>query len=400
MTIQTNPTAIPPPLGAGSEERFQVVAMAALPALSTAILLFSLYSLGKFGSGGEAYFKLAVFGIAAWIVSYGVTRLAISRGIPLLLARNIFAVIVSGLSILLVGSVLLTATYPGLAIDEIEESRLIEHNFQVGAYVDGRLIVAEKSAELVPVMQALAEDLAGQRDSEGSTGQGPLFRLWDTLTTRGQGISTQMTASLAVRRETLNTIAALRSQMQTTLADDSTDIWERRALYRQLYTALLSQLSKLDRAVPVSVVRSYVSELNSGIEVPRDQEATARINRRLSGYSSALQNALEQEQGLSGTAPAMPSKTGSLDTFAHIPKHLPEFGITLLVDVIFPLVVWFYAVMTYGSFLEPKPKKRRVPSEVDIVVGTAAANVREVKRWADEKTTHAADKPKPAEADR
>ena len=56
------------------------------------------------------------------------------------------------------------------------------------------------------------------------------------------------------------------------------------------------------------------------------------------------------------------------------------FGLTLLSDVSFPLLVWFYAFSTYKSFVPPKPKRPRQVNDADIVADTQAVDVRKVQR--------------------
>ncbi|WP_299149545.1 hypothetical protein [uncultured Tateyamaria sp.] len=56
------------------------------------------------------------------------------------------------------------------------------------------------------------------------------------------------------------------------------------------------------------------------------------------------------------------------------------FGLTLLIDVIFPLLVWFYAFSTYKTFVPPKPKRHRQQTDADAVAGTQAIDVHQVQR--------------------
>ena len=382
MTDLASNTLSPPNAPHRHEDRFQLIAISALSFLATVILLISLNNLGVLGSGWMAFVKAAIYGSGAWLVSYGISRLAIGRGIPMILRGAYAPAIMGGLSIFLVGCISLSATFPGLVIDKVQESELFEHNAQVGPYVDGRLQVAKQSADLVPIVHAMAEDLAAQQATEGRSGNGPIAQMLENLTGRTRSISEQMTVSLGVRDEVLERIKALRQDMDLALSDEGASIWDRRTTYRRLYTDLLSQLSELDRALPTSVVRSYVAELDSGVQIPNREDATARINRRLAGYSATLVDALEEQQGVSGPPPALPEPTGAIDCFAYIGKHAPIFGLTLLIDVIFPLLVWFYAFWTYKVLLPPKPKDQRPPTDADAVAGTQSVDVHQVQREA------------------
>lgn len=380
--MQTN---ISQPLRPDKErEPYVTLFMKLIPLLEIVLAGFGLYFLGFAEGGLMGWAKLLVLLAAAFAVAYAILRMGIERGVPLVATKSSLAGPLSGLSIAFVGLCFFLVTAPGLTIFQVEESRLATHLEQVGNYVDGRVSVADQAVELVPIMQALAEDLAARTEQESATGVGPIALAWDSLTNRAEGLSSQMTVSLGVRDELLRMIQDRRTAMETTLADESTSIWDRRAALRTQQARLMSLLAELDKAVPVSVVRSYASELEGGVLVPNRGDASAKINRTLAGYADTLTSAMAEQSGLSDTPPSFPSRTGALDTFAYVGKFAPVFLFALLVDMIFPLALWAYVLMTMIAHSPQVWEKPRKPTDLDRLTGMRPMSERQMRELTDD----------------
>ncbi len=375
-----------PPASKGSENprrenhwSIQHLAISALSILETILLVVALDYLG-FADGENGLIKLTVFGLAAALVSYIVNRLSIERGVLLVKEGSKLAGLVGGFSIVLVGTAFFIATSSGLLTPQVEESRLGDHIQKLGVYADGRISVANKAAELAPVMQSMAEDLHKRSTLEGGTGEGPIFRALRSLFGRAEGLSEQMTVSLGVRQDVLSRITALRGKMESTVAEEQVDIWERRAALRAQHGQMLSLLSELDKAVPVSLVRSYASELQSGVLIPNRDDASAKINRTLAGYANSLMAALAEQNGVAGDPPAFPGKTGAQDVFQYAGKFAHVFLLTATVDLVVPLLIWAYAMMTVISWTPRTPKTPRPKAVYDHVLDLPVAKTNELLR--------------------
>lgn len=360
-------------------EPYITLFMKLIPLLEIILAGFGLYFLNFAEGGLLGWAKLIVLLAAAYAVAYAILRMAIERGVPLVAAKSRLAGPLSGLSIAFVGLCFFLVTAPGLTIFQVEESRLSSHLEQVGYYTDARVTVADQAVELVPIMQSMAEDLAARTEQESATGVGPIALAWDSLTSRAEGLSSQMTVSLGVRGELLSRIQAQRMAMETTLADESTSIWDRRAALRTQQARLMSLLAELDKAVPVSVVRSYASELEAGVLVPNREDASAKINRTLAGYADTLMSALAEQRGLSATPPAFPSRTGALDTFAYAGKFAPVFLFAFLVDMVFPLALWAYVLMTMIAHSPQVWEKPRKITDLDRLTGMRPMSARQMR---------------------
>lgn len=374
-------------------EPYITALMKLIPLLEIILAGFGLHFLGFSDGGLLGWVKLVVLLTAAYAVAYAILRMAIERGVPLVATKSRLAAPLSGLSIIFVGLCFFLVTAPGLTISEVEEARLTSHVEDVGIYTDKRVNVASDAVELVPVMQSLTEDLSARTEQEGATGRGPITQAWESLQGRANGLTTQITASLGVRDELLSRIQAQRVAMETTLADESASIWDRRSDLRTQQARLMSLLAELDKAVPVSVVRSYASELESGVLVPNRQDASAKINRTLAGYADTLMAALAEQRGLSETPPSFPSRTGALDTFAYAGKFAPIFLFAFLVDMVFPLALWAYVLMTMIAHSPQVWEKPRAPSDLDRLTSMRPMTARQMR----ELTTDSDDEDKPEE---
>lgn len=352
----------------GEQMPSQARAVGMLSFLETLLLVIALYYLGFADGGVAGWLKLLIFGLAAWLVSFLVNRLAVEHGVALASQGSKIAGPLSGVSVLLVGAAFLMATFTGLTTPKVEEMRLSGYLETFERYVDGRVVVADKTAELVPIMQSLAEDLNARSQQECANGGcGSIARALQALHGRANGLSTQMTASLGSRQDVLDRISALRKSMNTTLLDESFNIWTRRANLRRQHGQMLSLLAELKNAVPVSMVSTYARELQSGVLIPGRENASAQINQTLNGISISLTQVLEEQQEVAGNPPQFPSKTGSLDTFAYWDKFAPVLLLTFIIDMLFPILLWAYTMMVFRQAYPTAPKPLRPRSTYDIM---------------------------------
>lgn len=356
-----------------------------LPLLAVLMLAFGLHQMGTVSGGAVGWAKLTIICIAAFLVSYVINRLALEKGIPLYSKGKRAAAVASVSAMVFVGTSFFTTTAPGYVLPSVMEAELSKYQDAMGEYAIGRIAVADRAKELVPLMHSVAEDLQSQLTAETGTGFGPIATMLQSLFDRANGLSGRMTASLGVRQSVLDRIHALREAMNRTLADEKTDIWIRRTQLRSQHGEMLSLLSELEKAIPVSVVKSYASELGSGILIPNREDASARINRTLSGYSDALAASLAEQRGVEGAPPEFPAKPGTLDTFSYIGVFAPIFLLTFAVDLLFPILLFFLTLWTVSTVSPPpvREKKHRALSDLDVLLAMKAADVQQLSQFPD-----------------
>ena len=282
-------------------------------------------------------------------------RLAIERGAPLAVKGFKSAAVISVVSILLVGVGLWSGTFPGLSIASVEERRLQAWVTEKIRFVEIQGAAASKSAGLVPVISSISADLSVKAECEKKTscvsgrgrgGYGAVARALENLSARAKAIATQAQAGLKQRDVLLAQLAGLTARMQDMLADESKSIWDRRAGLRKIDAQVGQTLQNLGSAVPASMLSAYARELKTGIAVPGNDAAAAAINRLLSGYASSLE-AVSENTGVSGAIdPSFPPRTGAYETFGYIGQYAPLALLTLAIELVFPIVLWGYTVLT------------------------------------------------------
>jgi hypothetical protein len=331
------------------------IILGALPLISSLMLFVALMNLGTSGGGMLGIFKPALISLAAFLVSYAIYRMAIEKAATLVSVGFNWAAAVGVLSMLIVGVGLFSATYPGLVITEVEERSLQQFVSDTGRYIDKRNASASQSGGLVPVMAAIPADLKSKADCEissncvslkGTQGYGAVAKTLETLAGRAETISLEVAAGLTTRADILAELAALSARMEAILADENLSIWKRRTDIRKLDGELGQILNRLDDAIPVSLIVAYSAELRAGINIPNRPDVSATINGFLRGYAASLDAVLAEIGADETSHPAFPPRSGAIQTFAYIGEYIPIAILTFAVELVFPITLWAYTLMS------------------------------------------------------
>ncbi|CTQ58143.1 hypothetical protein [Roseibium album] len=330
------------------------VILTGLPVVSAAMLLVALSNLGTTGTGVTGFIKMLLLPTAAFMVSYATYRMAIEKAATLFSVGFNLAAIIGLASIIIVGTGLFAATYPGLVITQVEERRLQTYLSDVTRYADARSSAAAKSTQLVPVATAIATDIgtnaACERTSscvsmKGGGGYGTVARTLETLAGRASAVSGEAASGLERHKIVLADVNAHLAQMEETLADETISIWKRRIALRKLETGLGRLLNELDEAVPASMLSAYAAELREGVALTNQPDVSDRVNGLLASYASNLEAALESIAPQAIERPSLPPRTGAIQTFGYIGEYAPIALLTFAVELVFPLTLWAYTVM-------------------------------------------------------
>jgi len=301
-------------------------------------------------SGVAAYAKVAVIGAMGAAVSYGVNKLAIERGAPLAAKRFHGATLVSTVSILAVGAGLFAGTYPSLVLRNVAERQLQEHGAALGEHVAARTASSARVAQAVPALRATVSDLqekalcevAAGCISGGAGGYGSVARAMEELAGRAAAIAQQVDAGLAARQVHVGRLNDLTTEYQTTLANDTAGIWERRAALQVIDAKIRQEIGEMGEALPAGLLSAYSAELQAGADIAGRPEVTARLNGILGRHGHSLAAVIASSGRAPATAPSFPRRTGVSDTFAYIGSFAPIAAVTATVDLIFPITFWFY----------------------------------------------------------
>ena len=325
------------------------------PLLSALMLGMGIVNMIGADGGLIDILKIVVITIAAFVISYAVYRLAIEKGAPLASRGMTSAGIISVVSILLVGGGLWSGTFPGLAMNGVEERRLQEFISANARYVEERSLYTSRAVRAVPVIASISADLASKQECEtvsscvsgsGNGGYGQVARAMENLAARAQVITQEALAGLRQHDALLEELSGLSARQQNILADETTSIWVRRSALRQINTQVGQVLNRLEEAVPVAMLMAYADELRTGIEIPGNAAVTATINGFLNGYAANLETVLDGIGNSQAESPVFPPRSGAIETLSYIGQYAPIAILTFAIELIFPLALWAYTLLT------------------------------------------------------
>ena len=350
----SKPTPTPDRIKRPERQPYLNTILVALPIVSTLMLLIAMINLGA-GGGWLEIAKIVLLPIAAFMLSYATYRMAIEKAATLISVGMLWAAPVGLISILIVGIGLFMATYPGLVIGQVEERSLQSYLSASIRTTDERIAVASQAGRAVPVTTAITSDLEDKTECETETscvslrgpgGYGPTARTLETLAGRAASVRDEAALGLERRDAILHVLSNHRTRMESVLADESKSVWKRRVELRQHDAELGQLLTALDEAVPVAMLAAYAGELRSGITIPNRPDVTDRINAMLAGYADGIDDVLAGISQDDIASIPFPPRTGAIQTFAYIGEYAPIALLTFAVELVFPITLWAYTVMT------------------------------------------------------
>ena len=299
--------------------------------------------------------KSLVIAAAATVASYAVSRLAVEKGAPQAAIGMTGAPVVSVASILIVGFGLFASTYAGFTIRETDDLRLSDFGRELAVHVDQRGRSAAEAGRAAPVLDSIVEDLRVKEECERRSsclsghahgGIGPVTRELADKRQRAETVLAQVNEGETARANAADQLAALLERYQDVVGDPEADRIERRKALQAIVADIGAQLSTLDEAVPTALLSAYAAELRIPVTIPDRREASAKITGMLQGYANSLGAALRSFDPGARQRPAFPGKTGVADTFGYLGHFLPIAAIVAVVELIFPLALWFYTLFS------------------------------------------------------
>jgi len=306
------------------------------------------------GTGAIAVLKASIMAGSAMLVSYAVNRFAIEKGTELTATGFTFAGVVSVFSMLIVGIGLYAATYSGLTISSVGELQLQEHGSKYARIIAGRNRSAAEAGRLVPVVRANEAELVQYVECEerescisrrGDGGRGTVTRALEQKARRANTIVGQLEAGEIVRQSALASLNKLLARYQKTLGQTDKPLEERRQQLVGITAEIDQTLSTLDEALPVTLLRAYANELETGVIIAERPVATKAINAILAKHAQSLNLVLSTLTTGDQNLPTFPPRAGVSSTFKYIGHFLPIAILTAAIELIFPLTLWTYVLL-------------------------------------------------------
>lgn len=333
--------------------------------LTGGMLIISVPNL-VMGDGFWLAVKTALLATGGTLISYAVNKLAVERGAPLATAGYSSAGVTSVVAIAVVGSGLASATYFGLVSESVSSLRIQDHGTILTEYVADRSQFATQAGRIGPVVDTIIADLTQKRDCEirtscvsrrDVTGRGPVTRAIEEKLERASAIALQIERGNSNRRQALERANQTVGQYQASAGNEDADAQAQRVKLQELDLKLRQDVNELSEAVPLALLYAYADDLKAGASVPGNPEGTRNLNAILRSHGEATDAILSGIDDDATPPSPFPKRTGVADTWGYIGHFAPIAAITVVVEMVFPMVLWIltYLGLHWGSYRESPP---------------------------------------------
>ncbi|MCB1471147.1 MAG: hypothetical protein KDK08_29170 [Rhizobiaceae bacterium] len=297
--------------------------------------------------------KAAVIAAAATVTTFVVTRLAVEKGAPQAAIGMRGAAAVSVASIAVIGFGLFTATYAGQTMRETEQLRLQDYGREIAAYIDERALGAAEAGRVVPILDAIVDDLGVKQECEavnsclsgrGFGGRGAVWRLLGEKRQRAEAVSAQVDEGETARTRAIGELNALLSDYQRVLTATDLDATKQRESLQSINARIGQELSALDQSVPTDLLSAYAFELRTPVVIAGARETSAKLTGLLSSYADGLDQTLRNAEIRDDRRPSFPAKAGVASTLSYLGHFLPIAAIVAVVELVFPISLWLYTL--------------------------------------------------------
>lgn len=326
------------------------VSLPILAILSGVLLVLALARLLPI-DGTADVLKTVVIGISATTVSYATNRFAVERGADLAARGYLLAGIAAFGSILLVGVGLFTATYSGLVIKDVEELGLQKHGVTLMRHAGELSRSSAAASQAAHVVSSIVTDVKGKATCErevsclsgrGDGGRGPVARMLGEKLGKAEAVLAEVERGKTVREGALSRVNDLLVRYNSTLARLGSDEGERRRQLAEIDALVRQASADMEAAAPAALLRGYASELTSGSTASDN----VRLDRILRDHGNALSGALDAVRAEANPYPAFPPRAGVADTLTYIPHFLPVAAVTAVIELVFPIVLLVYRLLS------------------------------------------------------
>ncbi|WP_373354488.1 hypothetical protein [Pseudoroseicyclus sp. CXY001] len=311
--------------------------------------------------------KIVLIGLTGAGVSYGTTRLAVEKGTLQAALGAPGAGLVSVASIVVVGAGMFGATYAGFTRSEVDQLRLQEFASEYADYVDIAQAEARRSMDAVPLVRAITSDLtataqcefdAGCLNESGIGGTGPVYREAQLKSLAAAAVLSEVERSGRDVSVALEALADKQADFTDALDDPSLSSNQRRAALQADMSEISRLLTQLEQSAPTATLQGFAAQLASGANIPDRDRASANLSAIMQRHAGALGAAIVREDTIDVSRPHLPAKTGVTDTFAWMGHFLPLAMIVAVIELIFPLCLWFYTFTTLlGRVQQENPRE-------------------------------------------
>lgn len=328
--------------------------MAFLAILFTNLILvpMAMFAMGE-ERGVAASIKYLLVGFAAAGAAYGVNKFAVDRLAPLHAVGYRMAGVLAISGILLTGSGTALGSLTGIIFKPVQVNTYQMAGRELTNFIDAANQIALVSERLGPATEAVAQDISQTASCEirssclsanGNGGRGPMSRALETKAAQAYGIAQTLQAGLQERDRLLDGLNRLNVEYNEVLADTDRSMSDRRVDLQVLHAHIRQGVAALKEAMPVAVLRGYVSDLQAGASIPGNVSGSRVLSAYLRGHGDALAEQLGDLPDAELVAPTFPNRPGMVDVLKYLPIYLAIAAIVIVGELVLPITIY---LMTY-----------------------------------------------------
>ncbi len=336
------------------------------------------------------WLETAVVGFAGGFAAYSINHICTTKGAYQAATGVTGAAPASLVTMAAMGVTISIASITGMTINSVDRMRLQGFGSENTTYVEERITAARQADHVVVSVESAFEQIKASSTCErekscvsrkGNGGEGLAYF---TL----KGTETRIGIVLQKLKDGTENLDAALQQVEESEEDILTVLnavnpsrKARRAKIQKHVSEQNKALASLDRAQPLSLVSSLAEELQRGVNLSGDPVLSQRINERLSKAASGIVKALEQVGVTKAKRPRMPVETGVMETLGWIGHFLFLAAILVLIDTVFPILLWFFTFSALRQRVEPETENGDDdPFDFSAVVETPPVQIKPASR--------------------
>ena len=309
------------------------------------------------------WLEVAVVGFAGGFAAYSINHICTTKGAYQAATGVSGAAPASLVTMGAMGLTISIASLTGMTINPVDQMRMQGFGSENTIYVEERVTAARHSDHVVVAVESALEQIKASSACEsekscvsrkGKGGEGLAYFTLKAAETRIGSVLQKLKDGNENSDAVLQKIEGSKLDVQTALNSANPSRKVRRAKVQKHLVEQNKSLAALDRAQPLSLVSGLAEELQRGVDLPGDPVLSQRINERLSKAANGIVKALEQVGVTKAKRPKMPLETGVMETLGWIGHFLPLAAMLVLIDTVFPILLWFFTFSALRQRVEPE----------------------------------------------
>lgn len=309
------------------------------------------------------WIEVVTIGVAGGIANFAINSIAIARGAYQAASGVTGAAIASLGAIVTTGLTISIVSFTGLTINSIDQMVMQEFGRTQSEFVDNYVSGVRQADEVAIAVEtafdqvsaaAACEQISSCVSRKGNGGAGLTFHTLNGVATQIGTVHQSLLDGATVRDDALEVLEEVNAEIQTALNENNGSRKARRASVHALLSQQRVALADLERALPLSVVAGLAETLETGVTMPNDHTLTQRINARLFPAGKGISQALGSIEASAIERPNMPPETGVMETLKWVGFFLPLFSMLVLIDTLFPALLWFFTYSAIRPSVEPE----------------------------------------------